>query len=568
MVNLRWYQSAAVQSVWDFLIGKPSRSPVVVLPTGAGKSLVIASVAEQAVKQWGGRVVILAHRKELLEQNAEKVCALIPDADVGIYSAGLNKRDTEHTILLAGIQSIYKRAHEIGARHLVIIDEAHLVPHEGEGMYRTFFDNLAKYNKFRTVGLTATPFRTDSGPLCHPEGLFNKICYSAPVKQLIEEGFLSPITNQATEVEADTSNLSVRMGEFVQHEAEALFGDEALIRAACAEIVRRTHGRKSILVFCQGVDHAERVAMELSRLTKDVCGLITGNTDPLLRASTLAEFKAGRMRICVNVNILTTGFDAPGIDAIAVLRATASPGLFAQIVGRGFRKADGKTDCVVLDFGQNFRRHGPMDDPNYGMNHKSGSTPGEAPVKKCPNCEEEIAAGANPCPFCGFEFKRELNHDATPDTGAEVFSEPQEWEVESVAMGRHIKKKEPDKPHTLRIDYSCRRGEGNLEMERISEWVCLNHEGFARKKAEAWWAEHTKSPLPDDDVDQIDAAIDLKQQGAFRFPIKITALKEGGFWRIVKREMPPYPELLGDAAESGAVFDEWAPTNQDDEVPF
>jgi len=132
MLTLRPYQFAAVSSFWSFLRGQTGNS-VIVLPTGAGKSLVIAQVCDDAVKRFKGRVVVLAHRKELLNQNADKIRKLAPDLDIGIYSAGLGKRDGLYAdVCVAGIQSIYKKAYDLGQRHLVLIDEAHLVPRDGE----------------------------------------------------------------------------------------------------------------------------------------------------------------------------------------------------------------------------------------------------------------------------------------------------------------------------------------------------------------------------------------------------------------------------------------------------
>ncbi len=147
MFILRPYQSAAVSAFWSFLRGQ-SGNPVIVLPTGAGKSLVIAQVCHDAVKRFNGKVIVLAHRKELLSQNADKIRRLAPDLDIGIYSAGLRKRDgLDADVCVAGIQSIFKKAYDLGQRHLVLIDEVHLVPRDGEGMYQHFLTELQSANE-------------------------------------------------------------------------------------------------------------------------------------------------------------------------------------------------------------------------------------------------------------------------------------------------------------------------------------------------------------------------------------------------------------------------------------
>ena len=543
----RDYQIAAADAFWASLCGSATASPVVVLPTGAGKSIVIAMIASRAINEFNGRVAILAHRKELIEQNAQKIRDV--GLEVGIYSAGLNRREAEADVLVAGIQSVYNRGHELGSRQLLFVDEAHLVPASGEGMYRTLLTDLRQYNpRLRLGGCTATPFRLDCGPLCGPQRLFDKVCYSAPLRRLIEQGYLSPLTTPSpSDVVFDTSALKLRGGEFVANDLEVLFGgDDAKVLAACREIVARTANRRSTLVFCSGVRHAEKVAETLSRLTQDVAGLVVGTMDQLPRAATLAEFKSGRMRYCVCVDVLTTGFDFPGIDAVAVLRATMSPGLFAQMVGRGLRRAEGKEDCLILDFGTNFQRHGPLDAKNYG--HVPGvsnpENPGEAAVKGCPNCAETLVAAAASCFACGYEFVRELKHERTADTQAKVLSEPDYWYVIDVSMSRHVKKKDPDAPNTLRVDYTCRPSAGGDITHTITEWVCLLHDGFAGKKARKWWHEHTRLPFAAD----IDRAIELFDAGLIGSPTKLVTEVDGHFPRVISRVVER-PSLEGDAAE-------------------
>ena len=211
MFILRPYQSAAVSAFWSFLRGQ-SGNPVIVLPTGAGKSLVIAQVCHDAVKRFNGKVIVLAHRKELLSQNADKIRRLAPDLDIGIYSAGLRKRDgLEADVCVAGIQSIFKKAYNVGQRHLVLIDEVHLVPRDGEGMYQHFLSELRSANeRVRLGGLTATPFRLDCGPLCRPDGIFHKVCYSAPITDLIDGGYLCRLTTKPAAATVDTSKLHLR----------------------------------------------------------------------------------------------------------------------------------------------------------------------------------------------------------------------------------------------------------------------------------------------------------------------------------------------------------------------
>lgn len=555
-MDLRWYQHEAVNAVWSYLRGQPG-NPLVVAPTGSGKSLIIARLAEEATTRWGGRVIIVAHRKELLEQNVEKVQKLLPNADIGIYSAGLQSRQTEAAIVVAGIQSVYDGAHKFGKRDLCIIDESHLVPHSGEGMYRSFLADLRTSNPhMRVVGLTATPFRLESGPLCRPNGIFQRVCYSVPIQPLIEQGHLTNLTTRAACATVDTSKLAIRNGEFVTADMQNLFSNMDAIGLACIEIVNKTRDRKSVLIFCSSVAHAEIVARQVSQLAGEPCGVVTGETLPLERASLLESFRNRELRYLCNVDVLTTGFDAPCIDAIAILRATMSAGLFAQICGRGFRIYPGKTDCLVLDFGENIRRHGPIDAIDYGRCKNTGSVVGEAPTKTCPNCDEQVLLSASECE-CGYLFPaRDLKHNGNADDESEILSKPQTWIVEEVGYSRHEKKKDPNAIPSMRVIYTCVPDDsegGNLTHEHISEWVCLEHTGFAYGKARKWWEARTTADMPL----TVDEAVDLAKRGALAWPHKITTIKEGHWWRILKTELGDKP-------------DEWLETEVDDfeEIPF
>lgn len=217
MIELRPYQQEAVAAIYRHLRERDD-NPCVVIPTGGGKTPVMATVCRDAVGRWGGRVLILAHVKELLEQALDKIHVVAPEMwmKTGIYSAGLKSRDTEHPIIIAGIQSVYRRACELDAFDLVIIDEAHMIPPDGDGMYRTFLDDARKVNpNLRVIGLTATPFRMKSGMICEPGNVLNEVCYEIGVKELIVQGYLCPLITKGCAQPLDTSGLHVRAGEFV-----------------------------------------------------------------------------------------------------------------------------------------------------------------------------------------------------------------------------------------------------------------------------------------------------------------------------------------------------------------
>lgn len=362
---LRDYQTAAAAAILRALSERRDSRPVAVLPTGAGKSLVLAEVARAAVQDWHGRVLVLAHVKELLQQNAEKLRALLPaSVAVGVHSAGLKRRDTDEPVVVAGVQSAVRRAGEFGKVNLAIVDEAHLLkPSEEEGMYRTLFDALRTANPgLRVAGFTATPFRLGHGLIYGGDGnIFTEKCYEIGVRELIERGFLSPLVSRTHDAGAKLSGLHMRGGEFVAEEAEAAMRAEGVTDSIAADAAEKARGRRAALVFAAGVAHARELAEALAKASGERAEVLTGETPPEERARLLAAFRGETARDLfgselerplkwlVNVGVLTTGFDAPNCDCVVLARATASTGLYVQMVGRGFRRSPktGKENCVA-----------------------------------------------------------------------------------------------------------------------------------------------------------------------------------------------------------------------------
>jgi DNA repair protein RadD len=325
----------------------------------------------------------------------------------------------------------------------------------------------------------------------------------------------------------------MRYGEFIAKEVESLFGGLETAKA-CKEIIENCVGRKSIMVFCSSIKHAESVVLSLRSMTSDRVEMIEGNTSPLERAANLAGFVSQSIRFLVNVDVLTTGFDAPCVDAIALLRSTASPGLLAQMVGRGLRTHFSKTDCLILDFGQNIKRHGPIDAIDYGKPKVSREQKLEEgdEGKECPNCQLVVPTRKAKCE-CGFQFSvRAPNHEEVADTQSQIISKPETFDVESVYYARHQKQ---DKLPSMRVDYRL-AGSGNIENV-ISEWVCFEHTGFALKKDIAWWASRCAAEVPN----TVDDALNFVS--VIAVPRSITAVREGRFWRIVSAEIEEIPDL-------------------------
>jgi DNA repair protein RadD len=517
MLTLRPYQEAAIAAIYKYY-EENSGNCCVVIPTAGGKSLVMASFIEGVLKAWPDqRILIVTHVRELIAQNHAEMIGLWPEAPAGIYSAGLGKREARARILFAGIQSIHRRAAEIGHTDLVLIDEAHLIPGNSSTMYRRFLDALQEINPaLKVIGLTATPFRTGSGMLHEgKDALFTDIAYEAPVRDLIDAGYLSPLISKQPNTRLDVSMVGTRAGDFIARDLAAAVDQEATTRAAVSEIITHGKDRKSWLAFCSGVDHARHVAEEFAR-QGITCRTIFGDTPKEERDAIIAAFKRGEICALASMGVLTTGFNAPAVDLIALLRPTKSAGLYVQMVGRGTRLAPNKENCLVLDFAGNVRRHGPIDLVRPKRPGDGGG--GEAPTKVCPECDSIMALSATECPDCGYVFPaREVKIAPTAAT-LPVLSPKVEWlPVHGVSYSRHDKR--GGRP-SMKVTYSC-------GLKSYNEWVCVEHQGYARQKALEWWRKRAPGcPMPR----TVDDAI--AQAGQLARPTAISVRPSGRFLEI------------------------------------
>lgn len=406
-MKLRDYQQRAIDQLYDWFLEHDTGNPCLVLPTGAGKSLIIASLIHNALQQWPEtRVLMLTHVKELIEQNAEKMRSVWPNAPMGIYSASLGQKVLYESITFAGIQSIHKKARLLGHVDLIFIDECHMVSHAQQGQYRAFIKDLQAINPhIRVVGLTATPYRLGHGMIHEGEGvLFDDLIEPVTIEELVAAGYLAPLSSKHTSTEIDVSSVGKRGGEFIAGQLEQAVDNDDTTARIVTETLQRASDCRSLLFFCTGVSHAEHMADELNRrgVSADV---ITGATPPGKRKNLIEQFRAGTLRALTNCDVLTTGFDAPNIDCLVMARPTMSPGLYVQMAGRGMRLKQHASKCLVLDFAGNVAMHGPITAVAPPSQVKKGT--GEAPTKTCPQCAEIVSAGTMKCPTCGYQWEKE-----------------------------------------------------------------------------------------------------------------------------------------------------------------
>jgi DNA repair protein RadD len=534
-LQLRDYQRAAVDSVYQHF-GEREDNALVVMPTGSGKAPTLCTFIKEAIERYPDtRIVVLCHVAELVEQSYKTLLRIWPEAPATIYSAGLGQKNLNGQIVFASIQSIYKHAYKLQLVDLVIADEAQMIPPSGDGMWRKFLNDLQQINKYvKAVGFTATPWRTSSGLLTDGDNpFFGSICYEIGIGELIEQGYLCPPVSKAMATRFDTSKVATRGGEFVSKDLAEAVDREALTAAAVEEIVAYGQDRRAWLAFGCSVEHAHHIR-DAIRLHGYTAETVTGETPKGERAELIRAYRAGEIRCLTNVDVLTVGFDAPHTDLLAVLRPTKSPGLWCQIIGRGTRLSPetNKQNVLVLDFGESTQRFGPIDK----IKPKSrGKGSGEAPIKECPNCQSIIFAGLRICPDCGNEFiflGATIAATAATDALLSTQTTPPEWlNVSDVAYSRHAK---PGKPVSLKVRYRC-------GMVWHSEWICLEHEGYARSKAAGWWSKMGGAMPAPDTVDEA-----LERTDELNRPSRIQVKPDGQYVRILSHDFtlvaPEEPE--------------------------
>ncbi len=346
---LRPYQRQALDSLYSWFQRHPDGNPLVAAAVGAGKSVMIASLCQEAISQWPEtRIVMCVPSLELCQQNLDKLLTIWPEAPASVYSAAMGRKELGTSIVYATIGSIYKIAHQLGRVDLLLIDECHLLGERDTGMYRTLINDLISYcPDLRTVGLSGTIFRGNGIYLTDQEApLFHGVAASVTMRHLLDTGYLAPLTTQATATKIATEGVGMRSGDYIVSQLAAVSDQAHLVASACQEIVTLAAERKRWLVFAVTVEHAQHIQQSLSGLGI-ACAVVSGVTRKTERAQSIADFRSGQLRALISVACLTTGFDVPEVDCIALLRATKSPVLYTQILGRGMRIAPDKADCIA-----------------------------------------------------------------------------------------------------------------------------------------------------------------------------------------------------------------------------
>ena len=532
---LRDYQAFASQSVFTYYEQGNKGHPVIAMPTGTGKSVIIGDLAGRIVTTWSGqRILVLAPSKELIEQNAAKFMSMFPMVAHGVCSASLGRYELGRAVTFGTIGTIYNRRKQLGRIDMVFVDECHLVSDKDTTLYRKLFDYLLDENQHvKFVGLSATPYRLGVGHIIDG-GLFTDVCCDATsfdaFNWFIDQGYLVPLIPRPTRTKLDTEGLKTQGGDYSESDQQRKFNKEAITKAVIDEARELAHDRKKILVFATGIEHCEAIRNYLESVGESAVAVHSKSEtrdDDLLAFMTEGD---NGVRWCINFGVLTTGFDFPGLDCIVMIRVTKSPGLWVQMLGRGTRPdwmglpipetaeerlalivLSGKPNCLVLDFGHNTATLGPINDPH--LPKKKGKGGGPQIVKTCKKdntvpgtahkngfdapCGVWNHPSVRHCINCGAEFLFEVKFVEQASGSALLkgaggvegaFEKPvvNEYQVTRMTFERHFKQWRPD---SIKVMYYC-------GLRRFHQYLCPEHGGIPRRKGEGWWQAHGGGSMP------------------------------------------------------------------------
>lgn len=539
----RDYQLTGITALWQFFREHETGHPLVAMPTASGKSWVIGGFIRSMFDAWqASRVMAVTHEENLIKQNVAKLMKVWPNAPVGIYSAGLDRREHLMPITFAGIQSVHNKAALFGPVDILIIDEAHLVSPHTETMYRRLINQLLQLNPaMRIIGLSATCYRLGLGRLIDG-GIFTHVCYDLTTPEayakLVRDGWLCPLLAVRTDYRVSIAGVGTRGGEYIESQQQAAVNKRDVTLQVLAETCRIAHERHRWLLFATGVEHANQMAWHLCNSFGVHAVPIHSKLATDERARNFEAFSTGQVRCAVAMNAMTTGIDIPEIDFIGMVRYTKSAVLWVQMLGRGGRVAPwvNKINCLVGDFTDNTQRLGPINDPIWPTAPSGKKGTQGAPVKDCPQCHVYNHASARICIHCGFAFPEPVHFQAQssgltvmrlgtdkPDPNAPPMLEV--LTVDRVTYRKHASRK-AGRPDSLLVSYFC--GINRV----VREYVCLEHGGSARARAERWWTDRSTRDVPA----TVEEAI--KHASTLRVPTCVRVWITTPYPRIIAHEFP------------------------------
>lgn len=552
IIQDRWYQIEAADAVIeDILFSDKKINPVIVAPPGSGKSVIPCRIIDEYLTKFPDKgVLILQDEENILEQNHKKLSTYFEHTKIGMYNATIGVREIQK-ITCASIQSIYKKPELFADRNigLIIIDECHKSAIEKKGMYRKFLNKINE--KALIVGMTATPWKGRRLITEGKDALFNKITYNMleykKYNSLVDDGYLVPLIPLPTDYQLDDEGIDIVGDDFDERQMSNKFDLPEITSKIVEKICK--YGKKKYkkwLIFAIDSKHAEHISKEINDRGFPCEAVYTGSARS--KVEVLGDFKRGDLRAVVNVGMLTTGVDVPEIDLIAFARLTNSPVWHVQTNGRGSRpvyadgfdlttkegrlaaiKASGKTHCLILDFGRNTKRLGPINGIELNEKEKKKKGIKRIMAKSCKNCDADNHLRATECIACGEEFQFEIKLQTTPgsekilkDDKPAVVKKEKRWLKVIKITYEYFDHHKPESGISLKVEYHCM-------LMKVNQFVMIEHKkNWPRQQAKAWIRNRYTGK------EKIENALQLwNERALMKMPTHICVEQNGDYLNVV-----------------------------------
>lgn len=540
-IILRKYQQEMIDTAFAAL--KQDKFVLIQGSTGCGKTIVFSGLVKKLITAYPTmRIAILAHRLELVQQAQDKLLKVWFDAPIGIACASTkNKMDTDSPVTIGSIQTLANHAKTTTPFHLIIIDEAHIVPPANtESQYQQWLSVMQQYNPdVRVLGFTATPFRLGHGYIygdkCKEGNVnwFNELNYKIGIRELQKQGYLCGYRAKAiVDIGNDLDRIKTTGGEFNLGDLSDLMSNITHVGSAVKAFQEYGEGRKHVVVFAVTIEHAETLNNAF-REAGYLSTIVHSKMPMAQRKLALESFENGQTQFIINVGVLTTGWDSPAIDCVMLCRPTKSPALYVQMTGRGLRICEGKKDVLILDLANNCKTHGDPADPTVEIPQVKESKE-KPPQKHCPKCKEMMHAAATECPSCGFIFeveKKEEYHGniqmKTVDFKAKIKELPFNFNIDDGGMEKYT-----SKAGNTMIKIWIADKTNYVTPKYINEFWQFDEDAheFARKKAFQAWYTITGNKPPKSTRE----ALERENEIILNIPEKIEVIKDGDYLKVYK----------------------------------
>lgn len=432
-MNLREYQLKAIKNIKDcFIAGK--KRVILQLPTGAGKTIIFTAIAKQSAER-GSSVLVITDRIELLTQagGAFQKFGITPQ-----FLTAKTKELNSGKLWVGMVETIKRRLQDsdyqrfVNSFNLIIIDEAH------KQSFNKLFESIHPMQF--VIGATATPYRV--GKMQPLKENYDTIVIGEQIPELITTKYLSPAVHYGIPIKG-LKDISLKGGEFDQTGVNNLYNTAQLFEGVVLNYKKHSEGKKALL-FAASVENSIKMQNEFKSAGYRAIHL-DAETPQQEREQILSDYKKGEYDVLCNVGILTTGFDDASVEVVIVYRPTMSLPLWLQMCGRGSRINQGKEQFIILDFGENVKRHGFWDAERFWSleNAKPPKKMGAMAIKECPECGALIPANAKLCKYCGYEYQEKKKEKSAVEVVLEKLTpseiQSKKWNIYELEEIRRVK---------------------------------------------------------------------------------------------------------------------------------